>query len=222
MNNKRINEIVRFIEKTDKVIDVGCDHAYTSILCAKLGCKKILATDITQGALNIAIKNIKENNLEEVIKTYLTDGLDNIDTSQFNTIIISGMGTSTIKRILKIDKLKSIKKIILQSNNDLKELRLYMNSLGYSLKKEKIIFENNHYYTIMKYEKEAGQILKEVQLEFGIYQEEALDYYRYIDKKLDAIYKNIPLKRKKEREENRYLKKLLSNYLKKENGDTRL
>ena len=221
MNSKRLKAILKFLNKEDCVIDIGCDHAYISIESAKLGCQRVLATDISPGALEIAKRNIQDNHLEERIELKLADGLEGIDSKEYNTIVISGMGTSTIKSILQKEKLKTIKKIILQSNNDLYELRKYMNEIGYSLEDEIILKEKKHYYTVMKYKKTSRkQTLQEEQYYFGLYQTKNREYYKYLAEKLDFISQQIPPFHLKEKEENQKQKELLKRYLMKENGSS--
>lgn len=149
MNSKRIITLASFINKEDIVLDVGCDHGYLSIYLELNNlCHHVIASDISKNALSYAIKNINKYNLN--IKTIISDGFKNIN-DDFNTAVIAGMGTSTIKSILK----SPIKpdKLVLSTNNDYIELRYYMYKLGYTLEKEEVIKENNIYYPIMLYQK---------------------------------------------------------------------
>ena len=99
MLSKRLKMIASLVT-TESVIDVGCDHGYLDIYLTQKGIK-CLATDISEKSLLKAIDNFKCYNLN--IKTKLTDGLNGIDIKEKDTIIISGMGTDTINRILNKD-----------------------------------------------------------------------------------------------------------------------
>ena len=150
MNNlsKRLQSIAYFIEKEDKVVDVGCDHGYLSIyLKENQLCENVIATDINLNALQSAKENIKKKKL--VIETIQSDGLQNVPLEKCNTLVISGMGTNTILQILEKDKLKNIKKIILQSNNEHSYLRKSLNHLGYYLEEERILYEKGKWYITM-------------------------------------------------------------------------
>src|SRR5574344_341005 len=99
MNSKRLNIIASYILPTDKVIDVGCDHGYLGIILKESNkCDKLLLTDVKESALNNAKRNILEHDLD--IDTKLTNGLENVTISNYDTVTISGMGTSTILKIL--------------------------------------------------------------------------------------------------------------------------
>lgn len=192
MISKRLKSITTFISKDDQVVDVGCDHGLLSIyLYENKLCKSIIASDINCNALSNAIENIKKRKLN--IKTVISDGLSNIDTSYIDTVIISGMGTNTILHILEDkDKLKNIKKLIIQSNNDHKLLRTTLNEIGYYLQDEKIIYENKKYYITMYYIK-SNKINTKLEYKYGIIKEENKDYYNYLINGNKEILKKIPL-----------------------------
>ena len=191
MLSKRLQNVADFIEKEDCLIDIGCDHAYLGIYLVKNNLiKDILLTDINQNALNNAINNIKENNLE--IKTKLTDGLNNIDLKEYNTITISGMGANTITNILKVLKdNKSINKIIIQSNNDLDIIRKFMPEINFYLNDEITINEKNIFYITQKFTHKK-RILNEEEILFGINKKDKTEYYKYLVNNYQEILPKIP------------------------------
>lgn len=179
----RLKTIAQFVDKDASVIDIGTDHAYIPIYLVQEGIsKKVWATDVSENALNYAIKNIEEAGLEGVICTKVSDGLKNVDES-FDIAILAGMGTTTIKHILQRKNIPET--IILQSNNDLADLREFMNQLGYTLSLEKIVFENKKYYSIMKYVL-GKELLTQEEVLFG--KSNDLDYFMYLKKYYDKLY----------------------------------
>lgn len=189
MESCRLRTIASFINKEDKVIDVGCDHGYLGIyLKEKKLVSDILLTDINQNALNNAIKNINNKGLN--IKTLLTNGLDNINLKEYNTITISGMGTSTIIDILK--KNDTINKIIIQSNNNLDELRSYMNNNNYYLTDEITISENSIWYVISLFKKQNKKNTS-LEIKYGLNKKDKEKYYKYLIDTYKKINDNIPL-----------------------------
>lgn len=215
MISLKLKAIAFFIEKNDRVIDIGCDHAYLCVYLAQNNlCKNIIASDINENALKNAINNIKKFGLSKKIKCILSDGLNNIDVKNINTVVIAGMGTKNIKHILNNkEKLKNINKIILSSNNDQYLLRKYMQKNHYKLVDEKVIYERKHFYIISKYEK-GKQKLKKAELMFGINKKENIEYYKYLFNDNKHLLKKIPLLKIKERNkikrENRILKKYIN------------
>lgn len=210
--SKRLLAIASFIEKKDSVADIGCDHGLLSIYLKENNLiKTIIASDINQNALNNAIKNIETKNLK--IKTILSDGIKDINTDNLNTLIISGMGTSTILHILTIpEKLKNINKIIIQSNNNHQELRQGLNDIGYYLEEENYTYDKNKWYITCKFIKSEKQNSKEI-IKYGYLNNQ--DYNKYLLNHLKTISKKIPLSKLHEKIEYykaiKHLKKAISN-----------
>ncbi|MEE3343823.1 MAG: class I SAM-dependent methyltransferase [Bacilli bacterium] len=154
--SKRLTSIALMVDDNARVVDIGCDHGLLDIYLYKNKKNiKIIASDVNDKALKNAIVNIKRAGLSDKITTIVSDGLDEIDTSDLNTIIISGMGAHTMAGILQnnFDKLKTIDTIILQSNNDIDFLREKLSNIGYYIEDEKLVKEKKFIYTIIKFKK---------------------------------------------------------------------
>ena len=144
MLSKRLEAVASLIT-TDSIIDVGCDHGYLDIYLTKKGinCR---ATDISRNALNAALTNFKKYNLD--IETICTDGLNNIDIKDTDTIVISGLGADSIIKILN----KSITNdLVILTHNHLERLRRYVVSIGYYIDKELFVIDNNKPYIVIKF-----------------------------------------------------------------------
>lgn len=189
--SNRLKAIVKFVDKKDSIVDVGCDHGYLSIyLTENKLVKKVIASDINQNALNSAINNIKKSNLD--IETVLSDGIKDVNLKGINTLIISGMGTSTILHILSDgSKLKNINKLLLQSNNDHEDLRRNLNKIGYYLEDETYTFEKGKWYVTCKFIKSNDKNDEDV-IKYGLLNNNG--YNEYLLKYEDNIIKKIPWK----------------------------
>lgn len=198
--SKRLEEISSLVPLKANIIDVGCDHGLLDIYLHQNGiASKIIASDINKNALNNAKENIKNNHLEEVIETRLGSGLEVIKPSDnIDTIIISGMGAYTIVDILKNNSeiLSKINTIIIQSNTKNYYLRKEITKINYLIEEEKIVKDNNKYYTIIKFIKGHKKYTKK-ELYFGpklllnnneIFKEYKNNQY----KKLKNIKESIP------------------------------
>ena len=148
MISTRLKSLVKYINKTDSVIDIGCDHALLDIYLVKNNIiDKCIVSDVSYNALMQGIDNIKKNNLTEYIETRCGSGLEVLnDNDNINTIIISGMGTNTILDILNNDYLKNINKLVIQSNKDYYMLRKEIVKLDFVIDKEEVIEDNDKIY----------------------------------------------------------------------------
>ncbi len=199
MKQKRLNAIFSFLNSEDKVIDVGCDHAYIAIAHAKQTKNHTLATDIHENALQIAKENILKNHCEEKITCILSDGLKKVDTTNYDTLVIAGMGFHTIQQILsETEKCLPIQKLIIQSNNELENLRKFVNHQGFALMDEMVVEEKGHTYIIMKWIRQKQKLPKLV-AELGIYKPENQKYYQDLYEENKKIQSIIPIHHIKEK-----------------------
>lgn len=201
MNNLsiRLKEITSFIPDNVKMVDIGCDHALLDIYLYKNRKNiKIIASDINENALEQAKKNIKKYKLDKSIETRLSNGLDNINSDEIDTIVISGMGSHTIVGILRMNqkKLINVGNIIIQSNNHIDFLRERILELNYYIDSEKLVKDNNIIYTIISFKKGKKRYNKK-EIYFGPYLlKENSNLFKEKNKqdleKLEYLYKIIP------------------------------
>lgn len=148
--SKRLKAICDFVPNSTKIIDVGADHALVDIYLTKEKNCQCLATDISEKCIEKAKENIKKYQVD--IKTKVTDGLNGIEIKD-EIILISGMGTHNILKILK----NNIKNdLIISSHNDIPLLHKKLQKRGYRIKNEKVIYDK-HYYIITYYQYGKGK-----------------------------------------------------------------
>ena len=193
MISNRLKSLVKYIKPTDKVIDVGCDHALLDIYLVKNGyLDNVIVSDVHKNALQSGIDNIKKEGLLELIEARLGSGLEVLtENDNIDTVLISGMGATTIIKILNNNYLKNINKLIIQSNNDYYLLRSEITKMGYYITHEESIYDNSKYYVNIVFEK--GNIsYNEEDLKFGPFLKKDSYFYKYIKEKYEDILKNIP------------------------------
>lgn len=197
--SSRLKSLAEFIDDNCNMVDIGCDHGLLDIyLFHNKKNINIIASDVNENALNNAKNNIKKYNLNDKIETVLSNGLDNIDTKNIDTMVIAGMGAHTAVGILynNLKKLKNINKLIIQSNNDLDFLRYKVIKIGYYISREKLIKDAGIIYTIIEFKK-GYRLYNKKQLYFGPFLlKENSDLFREKCelelKKMEQFYPMIP------------------------------
>lgn len=191
MFSNRIKLIASFIDEIDKVLDVGTDHALLPIYLIKNGLTKCAdGSDISKNVLDCAKQNVKKFELQDKINLYLSDGLNNIDIKNYNTLVIAGMGYMTIEGILKSNDISSINKLIIQSNNHVEDLRRFLNRNGYSIKNEENIKDKNISYTIIVAYKGIQELTEEEYI-CGLYNPNSKWFYKENVENITKILKQI-------------------------------
>ena len=190
--SNRLKSICKYIDKVDVVADIGCDHALLDIYLIKNKyLDKIYACDINKNALDSGIKNIKKYHLEKEVIPVLCDGIEAID-SEVNTLIISGMGSSTIIKILSSDRIKQIDKLVIQSNNDYYLLRKYLSKNNFYIKDEEFIEDNNKYYVNIVFIR-GDKVYSDNELKYGpVLIRKDVKYFNYLLNKQMYILSEIP------------------------------
>lgn len=151
--SERIKTIGDFILDGDVVVDVGADHGLLELyLLAKYQNVSITAVENKIGPYKIL-----ENSLKGLknVRLSLSDGISvvNKDTT---TVVIAGMGGLNIKNILLAhpEKIKGLKKIIIDAHRDIEIARKTIISFGFRFSKEKIIFEQGKFYIVSEFIKD--------------------------------------------------------------------
>ena len=187
--SKRLEEIANLINN-EEIIDIGCDHALLDIYLTLHKNIKCIASDISDKVLEKAKLNIKKYDLEDKIKVIQSNGLKNIVLKN-QTIVIAGMGTHTILDILNDKQINN--SLLICSNNDYELLRRKICNKNYYIKEEKAIYDNKHWYIIIRFEK-GYKTYSKFDYKIGPLLKNNKEYLEYLYNKYINIYKKIPKK----------------------------
>lgn len=168
--SQRLKDVATFVPKDAKLLDVGSDHAYLPIYLLEKGLiRSAIAGEVVKGPYESALTNVSASGFKDKIDVRLANGLAAFEPSDaVTTITICGMGGRLIAAILDAgkDKLKGVKRLILQPNNREDDLRIWLMENGFAIIAEAIMTENGKYYEIMV--AEDGQMtLSDKEVRFG-------------------------------------------------------
>ena len=190
MKKLRLEEIIKLVEKNSIVADIGTDHGivpYELVKSAKA--KKVIASDISEKSLDKLREKLDYLDEPEKIVLNVSDGLDNLNEYQVDTIIISGMGGNLIVDILNknLDIAKSANCLILGANNSVALLRRFLHENSFEIIEEVDLFENDKYYQIIKAKVGKQLFVNEYEYEFGKYLIDNKSEYlkKYINKQIE-------------------------------------
>ncbi len=192
MISKRLLTIASLVDNDAIVADIGSDHALLPIYLIKEKiATKAYAIDNKEGPISAAQDNIDRYNLQDFIEISLSEGLENL-AADVNTLIIAGMGYSSIAEILdkNLEKAQKQDKIIIQCNKDLDKLRRYLEEHSFHVLKEKFIEINEIAYIILSvtYRKETISQSSYLISEYLLEQEDK-DYLKYLEKRMIHLEK---------------------------------
>ena len=148
----RLDAMKHALLKVRSFADIGCDHAYLSILTAREGgFDKIIASDIKEGPLKKAYANISRFSLGDKIETRLGSGLLTIAPGEVEAAVIAGMGADVICSVLHEGEniARSLRFIIMQPMTGAETLRRYLYTNGFAIKSEILVREDRRIYPII-------------------------------------------------------------------------
>lgn len=150
MKNLRLQKVASYINKEDRLGDVGCDHGYLAIMALEKGVKFVQLIDNKEGPLMSAKQNLILYQNNDNIKYSLSSGISNLDPS-VDTVAICGMGGELISKILDDDIMtaRKVKKFILQANSKISFLRRFLSSNKFRILDEDIIEDSGKVYEIL-------------------------------------------------------------------------
>lgn len=189
----RLLAVAEKIPKCDLLTDIGTDHAYIPVYTLKNNiCKRAIAADVKKGPVEIAEKNIRKYELQDVIDTRLGYGLDPIMEAESDVIVIAGMGGILIKEIMErgMEKAKMAKLLVLQPMNNIEVLRKWLYKNGFDIVEESLAEETDKIYNIIctkwiGISKEVDDFFCYIGLKFADRKDDL--FARYLQRKLRLI-----------------------------------
>ena len=168
--SKRLLIASSFAKKGEFIADVGTDHAYLPIyLYTNKIIRGAIVSDINEGPIERASKNIREFSCENKIIPVLCDGLSKIEEYSPDSVFILGMGGELIANIISnAEWLKKNKtRLIMQAMTHSELLREYLIKNGFEITDEAIVEDSKIYQiTVAEY---TGNITdaNKLELRFG-------------------------------------------------------
>jgi tRNA (adenine22-N1)-methyltransferase len=155
--SERLARVAKYVPSSSIVADIGSDHAYLPCYLIHHNlASKAIAGEVAKGPFDSALAHVKKEQLEHAITVRYANGLKAIEKEDnVDTITIAGMGGPLIATILNndLDKLTSIKRLILQPNIHAKAIRDWAILNGWKLIDEDILNEDDKTYELLVLEK---------------------------------------------------------------------
>jgi len=147
----RLKVLAGLIESGSSVADIGTDHGYLPVYLAQTGvASRIIASDISPASLKTALKHAEIYGVADKITFTVTDGLEGVNETDVNTVVIAGVGGELIVNILSKAPwtCRSDINLILQPQSKIDFLFKFLYDENYSINQTFTVLDKKKSYTI--------------------------------------------------------------------------
>lgn len=195
----RLQAVASFVTPGLKVVDIGTDHGYVPIYLIKEKISSyVIAMDINKGPILRAKAHIMEEGLTEYIDTRISDGFEKIHIGEAKSAIIAGMGGELIIKILENGReiVEDLDELILSPHSEIASVREYLHKNNLKIEDEKMLIDEEKFYTIMKVTKGKDKAYSLEEYKYGAIlidrkDEVLMKYLKKEMEKLDKIITNL-------------------------------
>ena len=160
--SRRLKCCAELVAPGARVYDVGCDHGYLGIYLLTQGlAAHVVASDLRPKPLERARENARRFGVSEQMDFVCCNGLEAMDGSQGDTIVIAGMGGDAIAGILEDCPWvrTGAYRLILQPQSSGNDLRRYLGNRGFQILQERLVRDGGFVYSVMDCAYGGGQPL---------------------------------------------------------------
>ena len=199
----RLRSAAGFVRQGAVFADIGTDHAHLPIFLLKAGViSRAVCSDINEGPLSAAGRNLAECGFSERAELVLTDGAGELAGRGITDYAICGMGGELIVSIISAapQLFDTGVHLILQPMTRQATLRTELYRMGFSIIREKYSYADGRYYVTMLavYTGEKREI-SESCAEIGlspVSDEGRVEYIGYLEAKLASLERAIDGRRR--------------------------
>ncbi len=149
----RLTAVADMVPQGAKIADIGTDHAYLPVtLVLKHKVAFAIAADVHEGPCQAAAATVGRAGLAKEVPVRLGDGLAVLHPHEVETVIIAGLGGSTIIQILAAHAAvrEHLERLILQPMNGAALLRKWLAKHNWQFDEESLVEEEGRLYEIIR------------------------------------------------------------------------
>ena len=166
----RLQAIADMVPCGAKLADIGTDHAYLPLYLIKQG--KIsfaVAGEVNRGPYDSAKNMLRKMNCHEKISLRFGNGLKVVREGEVDTVVIAGMGGSTMIDILsaQTNVTESLKTLILQPMIASGSVRRWLVENGWTIQREALAKEDSILYEIILARQGVSETIDPILFDIG-------------------------------------------------------
>ena len=170
---KRLSMVAEMIGAGQSVADIGADHAWLAIyLVENRLTPGVIIGELSDGPYTRAWEAVRGSSVRDKIEVRQGNGLQVLERSEVECVVLAGMGGDTITDILSHDwdKAASFNNYVFQPMSKAEVLRQRLASRGWIIDDERLVEEHGYIYlAITSHPGNCPYHLNSLELELGPY-----------------------------------------------------
>lgn len=150
--DQRLRAIAEFVPQGAKLADIGTDHAYLpSALLKEQKIAFAIASDVAAAPCKVAKTTLAMQGVSSKAEVRQGDGLKVLQPGECDTIVMAGMGGTTIMEIMSAspEVARGAKLLILQPMIAADKVRQYLVANGFGIVAEELVEDGKYLYEII-------------------------------------------------------------------------
>lgn len=151
--SQRLRAVSQLVPPDIILADVGADRGELSFDLLERGViQKAILSDISANSLQRAKDLFRATEYERKTKFRVGPGLEVYQPGEIDYAVIAGMGGKTIVKIIENSPavLQSLRGIIIQAMGNSENVRRALERMGFTIDEEILLWEDGHFYTIIR------------------------------------------------------------------------
>ena len=180
----RMEKILGMCDLLPVWADIGCDHGRVSAELVLRGrAQRVIAADVSLPSLNKARDLSLSLGLTDKIECRHGDGMTVLGAGEAQGVVIAGMGTPLIERIISasLEPARISDELILSPNNYPHRLRRWLYENGFFIEAECAASDDGRFYPIMRAKRGEMPMPSERELYTGVNVKRDETFFAYID-----------------------------------------
>ena len=166
--SERLKAIANMVPRCQTAADIGCDHGKVAVmLIENHTARHVICSDISEKSLEKAKKTALQNGISRGISFRTGSGLQVLQQSEADAVVMAGMGGELIVRILEEETTKIPDVLVISCNSHPNAVRRWLCQNGYQIKDEDLICEGRRCYPVILAGKGESEPLSELEMELG-------------------------------------------------------
>ena len=148
----RLSRALDMLRGSQTVADIDSDHGRLAVALLQQGAaERVIACDISAPSLEKARALCSRCGLGGRMDFRVADGLGGLRPGEADALVMAGMGGLVMGRILQegATVAAAARRILLQPQGNLPELRAFLYENGYCVQDEAIVLDNGRYYQLI-------------------------------------------------------------------------